>query len=451
MAQGVASGTWEWKPALSEWVIECFERIQVRPSALVTDHIISARRSMNLVLQTEFANNGIDLWEVDQVCIPLTPRTTTFLLPENTIDLLDSYIRTYQPGGNATTLGNALVPMLTGAGVPMVTGNGDPMLLSPGSGTLSSVAGSAEILLMWPGNGLAVGDPIFFGCPVSVGDIYLSGLYVVSRVVDFQTIAFMAPTAAVITQALMGATPLFATTAGSEDVQVIIPNHGQAVGNNWAVEYATTIGGLAIAVGAYEIVSVQNEYTFTIQPGGAATATTAEFENAGQIPVSTQAENQFFEDILVYPISRNDYAALPNKYSEGRPTSYWFDRQIVPRINIWPLTPAAQPAQGITPVFSPPSTNAANAANPNFYYAFIGYRFREVMDANPDLGEVLDAPKRLFGAFTALLTAALAEKFNRALWAEKLAYAKVKMDEAFPQDREKVSTQATPDLTSYYR
>lgn len=42
-------------------------------------------------------------------------------------------------------------------------------------------------------------------------------------------------------------------------------------------------------------------------------------------------------DRLVYPISRSDYAAIPNKSNEGTVTSFWLDRQITPVIYLWPV------------------------------------------------------------------------------------------------------------------
>lgn len=42
-------------------------------------------------------------------------------------------------------------------------------------------------------------------------------------------------------------------------------------------------------------------------------------------------------DRLVAPMSRSDYASIASKFTEGFPTSYWFDRQINTSINIWPV------------------------------------------------------------------------------------------------------------------
>ncbi len=40
-------------------------------------------------------------------------------------------------------------------------------------------------------------------------------------------------------------------------------------------------------------------------------------------------------DRILYPISRSEYAAYPNKTQQGVPSVYWFDRQIVPKMNLY--------------------------------------------------------------------------------------------------------------------
>jgi len=36
-------------------------------------------------------------------------------------------------------------------------------------------------------------------------------------------------------------------------------------------------------------------------------------------------------------ISRGEYSTLPNKTTQGRPSQYWFNRQITPVMNLWPV------------------------------------------------------------------------------------------------------------------
>ena len=40
-------------------------------------------------------------------------------------------------------------------------------------------------------------------------------------------------------------------------------------------------------------------------------------------------------DFAVERISRGEYATLPNKTTQGRPSQFWFNRQIDPVINLW--------------------------------------------------------------------------------------------------------------------
>lgn len=42
-------------------------------------------------------------------------------------------------------------------------------------------------------------------------------------------------------------------------------------------------------------------------------------------------------DRLILNISRDEYAAYPNKTQQGFPTVYWFNRQIDPVITLWPV------------------------------------------------------------------------------------------------------------------
>lgn len=61
----------------------------------------TARRSLNLLLLS-WANMGINMWTIDgPYSVPLVQGTSTYILPADTIDLLDHYIRTN--AGNTST------------------------------------------------------------------------------------------------------------------------------------------------------------------------------------------------------------------------------------------------------------------------------------------------------------------------------------------------------------
>ena len=40
-------------------------------------------------------------------------------------------------------------------------------------------------------------------------------------------------------------------------------------------------------------------------------------------------------DYEVGRISRGDYVTLPNKTTQGRPSQYWLDRKIIPKLHLW--------------------------------------------------------------------------------------------------------------------
>ena len=92
------SGTSAFNLDLSEIVEEAFERCGAE---LRTGYDLkTARRSLNLLFAA-WANQGINLWTVEQGSINLVQGTATYNLPDNTVDLLEHVIRT--GAGNVST------------------------------------------------------------------------------------------------------------------------------------------------------------------------------------------------------------------------------------------------------------------------------------------------------------------------------------------------------------
>jgi hypothetical protein len=426
MAQGVTSGSWSWNPSLAEFILDAYARIQIYAPAIEDYHIIEARRSSNLIL-LDFGNRGVNLWEVDQITLPLQPLTTTYTLPANTLNLLDVYLRVF-PSGVAFTLGNPLTAMTTAAGDPMLEATGEPMLVGQQSGVFSTIAGSQVATMHWPSHGLAAGSPIPLTMPTTIGPETLTGTLVVSNVVDQNNIQFITSASALKTLVGTGGTPLFVTKTGSSTVTVVLSGHGYSIGQTFPVTMLTAVGGLSLA-GNYVIGSLPNPlYSFTFDAGTVATANAVAFENGGRIEVMMiPAQSTQFVDTLLWPISRNDYAALPIKNSPGRPSIFWFNRTTPPQVNIWPVPPVGS------------------------NYGFVAYRTRDVMDANPLRGQTLDTPRRFYSAFVAELAAYLAEKYRPAQYQAKVAAALMMWERAAMEDREKVSSYIVPALQSYYR
>lgn len=89
-------------------------------------------------------------------------------------------------------------------------------------------------------------------------------------------------------------------------------------------------------------------------------------------------------DRVMGPLSATEYAAITNKLNQGRPTSYWFDRQVAPTMSLWPVPDSAGPYTGLARVF------------------------QQIQDVVVPAGVTLDAPYRFFDAFVAGLAARLA-------------------------------------------
>lgn len=112
----------------------------------------TARRSLNL-MTIEWANRGINLWTIEQGEIPLATGQTTFALPVDTIDLLDSVVRQNNGGQNQIDIsvtrisetGYATIPNKLTQGRPIQvwinrqTGESNPTTITL-DGALSSTA-----------------------------------------------------------------------------------------------------------------------------------------------------------------------------------------------------------------------------------------------------------------------------------------------------------------------
>lgn len=129
-------------------------------------------------------------------------------------------------------------------------------------------------------------------------------------------------------------------------------------------------------------------------------------------------------DLSLYTMSRNEYAALPNKTQAGRPTSFWYDRLESATVTLWPV---------------PDSTYTLN------YYQFV-----QIGAANPTMGNTPDVPYAFLEAYTAGVAAHLSIK-----WAPERAvaldtYAKETWTEAAEENREKVTMHMSPQLSGYF-
>lgn len=125
-------------------------------------------------------------------------------------------------------------------------------------------------------------------------------------------------------------------------------------------------------------------------------------------------------DILIQPISRSEYAAIPNKAQVGtRPFQYYFERTSTPTLFLWQV----------------PQDNSVTLRY---------YRMKIQQDAGA-MTNALDAPNRWMEAIAAGLASKLATKFAP----DRLQFLKGGADVAYArakaEDREKVPLRITID------
>lgn len=119
------SGTATFNLDLAEIVEEAFERCG--GEARTGYDFRTARRSLNLLLM-EWANQGVNMWTVEEMSIPLINGVKTYDLPVDTVDVMDAVIR-HGTGTGQSDLNLARVSFSTYATMPNKNISGRPSLM----------------------------------------------------------------------------------------------------------------------------------------------------------------------------------------------------------------------------------------------------------------------------------------------------------------------------------
>jgi hypothetical protein len=409
-------------PAIMELLLEAYERCGKVGIELTSQYLLSGRRSLNLVLSS-WANRGPNLWTVGLF---------TQFMPQG----IGEYVCSPQ-----------IVDIFPDSVLLRQTRVGAPVSVPP---NFITIAGSTEVVVFDLPATPAPGQYINIGVMVSVGGTVLDGYYKVEAVQESGQALINAATPATVStggslwsialwgQGLWasgtgggGVVPQFTTTAGSNQITVNFPSHGFAAGQPFNVEVPVNVGGITLN-GTYTVAWSADTDQFTIYAVSPALFADSQFENDGDTLLSTQATNQGLNlasnpvDIVLYPLSRGDWMAIPNKRQQGRPTSFWIDRQISPVIHVWPVPDQNGPYE-------------------------MRYRAsRQVMDADIVGGQALGVPFRMLETFTADLAAHLATKWAPERIMALKAYATEQWVLASTEDRERVSTFIGGDLSQYF-
>jgi len=120
------SGTTDFNMDLAEIIDEAYERCGAE-GARTGHQFKTARRSLSLLLMS-WANLGINLWTVSEGSIPLVQGTSTYDLPDDTVDLIEQVVRTGS-GTLQSDLSISRISVSTYATLPRKTSTGRPIQL----------------------------------------------------------------------------------------------------------------------------------------------------------------------------------------------------------------------------------------------------------------------------------------------------------------------------------
>jgi hypothetical protein len=290
----------------------------------------------------------------------------------------------------------------------------------------STVSTSPTVTIVWPAHGLIVGNFVNIVVPVTIGGLVLLGFYTVATVPDGNTITITAAANATSTVNNAGAVPQFVATSGSSTITVNFATHGQTAGSTFNIQVQTFISDIVL-FGSYIVQTVPNANSFTITAANPSLINTTVSENLGNAFMAGQNNAADPIDRLLYPLSETDYAAIPDKFQQGLPTSFFYNRQSpTPNVTLW-LVP--------------------NNTGP---YVLQFWRTRQLQDANLGFGQTPDIPYRFFEALCSDLAARLAQKFAPDRWLALKADAAAQWSEAALADSEKVSLYIGMQLDDYY-
>lgn len=132
-------------------------------------------------------------------------------------------------------------------------------------------------------------------------------------------------------------------------------------------------------------------------------------------------------DRVLGPLSAVGYKSITNKLNSGPPTTFWYDRQITPIINLWPV---------------PDSSQA--------YTLFI-QAFTQIQDVVLPGGVTLDTPFRFLDAFTSGLAARLAVHYAPERMGVLQPAAERAWQFATTADTDSRPLSLLPDLSGYFR
>ncbi len=132
-------------------------------------------------------------------------------------------------------------------------------------------------------------------------------------------------------------------------------------------------------------------------------------------------------DRYISPISRTEYASLPNKATQNFPNQYWFNRRVSPEITFYPT----------------PDSNGPYVAR---YYSV-----RQTQDVQLEGGDTVEIPYRYLEAFVSGVAWQLSKSYAPQVKDSLFGDYQRALQIVMTQDTENVPLFITPGLAGYWR
>ena len=161
---------------------------------------------------------------------------------------------------------------------------------------------------------------------------------------------------------------------------------------------------------------VQGQSTYSVDP-----STVMILDGYVTITSGTQEIDRY-----ILPISRSEYASYPNKYQQGFPTTYWFDRLLSPTVTLWPVP---------------------DGSEASFKY----YRVVRIQDSEFTGGQQVDIPYLWLDAFAYGLAHRLSEIWQPQMAPQLEARADKAYTVAAEQNVEYAQQYISPQIAGYFR
>lgn len=101
------SGTYNFNPSLGELTLYAYQLIGLRPTSLLQEHFNAAQTAANLMF-TRWSNQGVNLWQMQFVTVPLVQGTSNYSVDPNVVVILDAYVST---GTAPDTIDRIILPI----------------------------------------------------------------------------------------------------------------------------------------------------------------------------------------------------------------------------------------------------------------------------------------------------------------------------------------------------